>query len=185
MKFLFDFLPILLFFIAYKFFGIYIATGVAMAAITAQVSIHWFKHKCFEVLHLVTMGLVLALGAATLFLHNELYIKWKPTAIYWVFALAFLTSQFVGKKLLIQRMMDDKLNLPATIWKRLNISWVVFFLAMGFVNLYIVYHFNTNTWVNFKLFGILFLTLGFVLAQSLYMARHILPAVDDSKLKRI
>jgi len=173
MKLLFDFFPILLFFIAYKFFGIYIATGVAMAASVLQVSGYWFKRRRFETLHIVTLGLVLVLGGATLFFHDQLFIQWKPTAIYWAFAVLFMVSQFFGKKCLIQRLMDNKLSLPAAIWRRLNTSWSVFFILMGIINLVVVYNFSTNTWVNFKLFGTLALTLLFVFGQALYMSRHI------------
>lgn len=173
MKLLFDFFPILLFFIAYKLGGIYIATGVAMLASSGQVTGYWLKYHRFEMMHIITLLFILLLGGATLLLHNEMFIKWKPTAIYWAFGLFFTITQFIGKKPLIQRMMDEKVDLPKTIWQRLNIGWAVFFILMGFINLYVVYNFNTNTWVNFKLFGTLGLTILFVLAQALYMAKYI------------
>ncbi len=171
MKLLFDFFPILLFFIAFKFFGIYTATAVTMAASILQVSIYWYKHRRFESLHLITLVIVILLGGTTLLLHNDLFIKWKPTVIYWVFALCFLASQFIGKAPLVQRLLSAQLSLPDSAWQRLNLSWVVFFSLMGSINIYVLYHFSTNAWVNFKLFGTLGLTLIFLIAQAIYMSR--------------
>lgn len=172
MKILFDFFPILLFFIAFKFYGIYYATGIAMAASLLQVGLYWIKHRRFELMHIVTLICVLLLGGATLLLHNELFIKWKPTAIYWIFSLIFLITQFIGNKTLIQRLMEEKIELSSTIWSRLNMGWAIFFILMGFANLYVAYHYDTNIWVNFKLFGSIGLTLLFVIAQSFYIAKH-------------
>lgn len=173
MKLLFDFFPVLLFFIAYKFYGIYIATLTAMAASLAQVGFFWLKHRRFELTHVVTLLLILVLGSATLIFHNEMFIKWKPTAIYWVFAIMFGATQFLGNKPLIQRMMEGKIILPTNIWYKLNVSWATFFAFMGAVNLFIAYYFNTDTWVDFKLFGILGSTLVFGIAQSIYMAKYV------------
>jgi intracellular septation protein len=173
MKILFDFLPILLFFIAYKFYGIYIATGVAIAASILQTSLYWIKHRKIEAMPLITLVLIVLLGGATLVLHNELFIKWKPTAIDWAFALVFLVSQFIGSKSITQRMLEKNVHLPSAIWTRLNASWIIFFTLMGLANLYVAYHFDTNTWVNFKLFGMVGLTLVFIIFQALYMARYV------------
>ena len=173
MKLLFDFFPIVLFFIAYKVWGIYVATATVIGASLLQVIAYWLKKRRFETMHLVTLALITVLGGATLLLQNELFIKWKPTAINWAFALVFLGSHFIGSKTIIQRMMQNNIELPSTIWKRLNMSWIGFFSLMGAVNLYVVYHFDTNTWVNFKLFGMLGLTLLFVIIQSIYMTRHV------------
>lgn len=173
MKLLFNFFPIILFFIAYKLVGIYIATVVAMLASLTQTIGFWVKHRRFEFTHLITLAIILILGSATIILHDAMFIKWKPTAVYWLFALLFLGTQFIGNKTLIQRMMDNKLSLPNFIWMRLNLSWAVFFTVMGVANLYVVYHFSTNAWVNFKLFGTLGLTIVFVVLQSLYIARHV------------
>ncbi len=180
MKFLFDFFPILLFFIAFKLQddpkeGILVATGVAIVATVVQVGLFWGKHHRVERMHLVTLGLIVVLGGLTLLLENEMFIKWKPTAINWLFSLVFLASQLVGEKPLVRRMMEANIQLPDPVWIRLNVSWVVFFAAMGFANLYVVYNYDTETWVNFKLFGLLGLTLVFVMVQALYLARHIKP----------
>jgi intracellular septation protein len=172
MKFLFDFFPIALFFIAYKMGDIYLATITAIIA--SAVHVLWSRYKTgrFEKLPLITLGMIVILGGATLFFKNELFIKWKPTVLYWVLALALLISQFIGKKPLMQRLLEQNVELPIRIWHQLNLSWAFFFAAMGIANLYVVYHFDTNTWVNFKLFGTLGLTLVFIVLQGFYMAKY-------------
>ena len=183
MKLLFDFFPIILFFVTFKFFddqhqGILAATGVVIVATTVQVAFTWLRHRKVENMHLVTLALVVVLGTVTLLLNDEIFIKWKPTVVNWLFAIAFLASQFVGKRPLVERMLGSNVTLPAAIWTRLNLSWVVFFIAVGFINLYVVYNYDTDTWVNFKLFGLMGLTLAFVAAQAFYMVRHA-PEEDD------
>lgn len=179
MKLLFDFFPIILFFIAYKAVGIYAATAVAIVASLAQVGFTRLRHGRVERMHVISMALILVLGGATLFLQDEMFIKWKPTAVNWAFALAFLGSQFIGRAPLIARMLSESVTLPDEVWRRLNLSWVVFFLAMGAANLYVVYHFSTDTWVNFKLFGMMGLTFAFVIGQAFYLARHIQTAETE------
>lgn len=137
MKLLFDFFPILLFFITYKIYGIFAATAVAIAASFVQVSYFWWRHRRFETMHLVTLGLVTVLGGATLLLQDRAFFMWKPTAVNWLFALGFLGSHFIGQKTLVERMMGQAIQVPAPIWARLNISWIGFFLLMGFANLYV------------------------------------------------
>lgn len=175
MKVFVEFLPILLFFLAYKFAGIYWATGVAIIASLGQFLFHWLRHKQVDTMQVVTLICVVLLGGATLSFHNELFIKWKPTAINWAFGLVFLASR-LSKKTLVQRLMETNVSLPKTIWQRLNWSWILFFLFSGTINLYVAYHFPTDVWVNFKLFGLLGLTLLFVLAQSLYLMKHMKPS---------
>ena len=182
MKLLFDFFPILLFFIAYKLFNIYVATAVAMVASGLQVSAFWLKFRRFETMHLITLALVVLLGGATLLLHDVMFIKWKPSVLYWVFAAVCIGTQWIGKKNLIQRLMDSKVSLPKQVWNRLNMSWALFFILMGFANIYVVYNFSTNAWVNFKLFGTLGLTLLFVVLQAIYMSRH-MDLTDSTQLK--
>ncbi len=179
MKFLFDLFPILLFFAAYKVYDIYVATAVAIAASFVQVGAFWLKHRRFETMHLVTLALIVVFGGATLLLKDEMFIKWKPTVLNWLFAAAFLGSQYLGSKNLTQRMMGGSMTLPATLWKRLNLSWTVFFCVLGFANLYVVYYFDTDTWVNFKLFGIVGLTLLFVILQAVYLSRYLPPPTDE------
>ena len=172
MYFLFDFLPIALFFITYKIYGIYTATALAIITSLGQVAFQRLIKKQVQTNQLLTLGLVSVCGAATLFFHNDIFIKWKPTAIYWVFAVVFMANQLWGEKLLVQRMMEGKLKLASTIWQKVQTSWILFFISMGFLNLYIVYHFDTNTWVNFKLFGTGLLTLAFVTLQAFYMTKQ-------------
>ncbi|MCX7117602.1 MAG: septation protein A [Legionellales bacterium] len=173
MKLLFDFFPILLFFICYKFWGIYPATGVAMISSLVQVIYYRLMHQRYEKMHLISMGLILILGGATLFFHNPWFIKCKPTGIYWLSALVFFGSAFVSKKPLIQTMMEGNVNLPPKIWGRLNMAWALFFVIMGAANLYVAYHYDTDFWVNFKLFGGAGFTLLFVFLQAIYLTKHI------------
>jgi intracellular septation protein len=173
MKLLFDFFPILLFFIAYKFAGIYVATAIAIITSFVQVAYHFIRYRRFENMQLLTLVLIAVLGGATIWLHDEMFIKWKPTVINWVLAILFFTSHWIGKQPLIKRLMQDHVELPNTVWRRLNFSWIGFFFLTGLANLYVVYNFDTDTWVNFKLFGILGLTLIFVILQSIYLAKHI------------
>lgn len=172
MKLLFDFLPIFLFFIVYKFYGIYAATAVAMAASFIQVLFYRIKHGRFESMHVITFFSILILGGATLLLHNEIFIKWKPTILYWLMGLLFIGSSLFGKKPLIQKLMENNIELPTEIWQKLNISWFLFFIFLGAINIFVVYHFTTNAWVNFKLFGTSGLMLAFILAQGLYMSKY-------------
>lgn len=173
MKLLTDFLPILLFFIAYKMFDIYVATAVAIAATFLHVAVTWLKTRKVATMQLVTLAILVIFGGLTLYLHNEQFIQWKPTVINWIFGAAFLGSQFVGEKTVVERLMSAQINLPDQIWRRLNLSWVTFFLIMGGANLYVMYNFDRDTWVNFKLFGMLGMTMVFLVIQSLFLARHI------------
>jgi intracellular septation protein len=186
MKIFFDFLPVLLFFVAYKFYGIFVATAVAIVASVAQIAFLWVKHRRLENMHLVTLALVVLLGGATLLFHDETFIKWKPTAVNWLFALVFLASEFVGKKNIVQRMMESHLTVTSPkIWMRLNILWVSFFITMGVINLYVAFNFETDTWVNFKLFGMMGLTLIFVFIQGVYLAYHIAPEEEKKPTDNI
>jgi intracellular septation protein len=185
MKFFYDFFPILLFFIAYKTFDIYVATAVAMASSVAQVGIFWIQHRRFEKMHLVTLATIMVLGSITLLLRDETFIKWKPTVVEWAFACAFLISQFVSEKNLVQRMMENSIQVSNNaVWKVLNVAWIIFFIVMGALNLYIAFNYSTDTWVNFKLFGMMGLTFIFVLAQGFYLMKYIVepptPATSDT-----
>jgi len=177
MKFLVDFFPVLAFFIAFyipedREQGIYLATAVAIAASFIQITTFWVLKRRVENMHLVTFVLILVLGGATLLLQDKTFIKWKPTAVNWLFALVFLASQYIGKKPLARRMMEQAISVPAAIWTPLNLSWVVFFLIMGLANLYVAFNFSDEVWVNFKLFGILGLTLLFAVGQAVYLSRY-------------
>jgi len=181
MKMFSDFLPVLLFFAAYKLYDIYVATAVLMVASLVQTLAHRLRTGAFERSHLITLALVVVFGGATLLLHDESFIKWKPTVINWLFAAAFVGSQFIGNKPLIERLLGGQLELPSMVWARLNVAWAIFFAAMGALNLYVVYHFDTDTWVNFKMFGLFGLTLLFIVAQGFYLSRHMKSATVDAE----
>ncbi|MDP1573824.1 MAG: septation protein A [Coxiellaceae bacterium] len=173
MKLLFDYFPIVFFFIAYKFFGVYVATAVTMGACALQNIIYWLMHRRFEKLHLITLISVVVLGSFTLIFHNAIFIQWKPTIIYWVFASVLLSSHYFSSKNVLARMLDDKIILPEKIWDQLNVAWAFFFIFLGILNVYVLYHYSLDAWVNFKLFGTLGLTLAFAIGQALYMSRYI------------
>jgi len=172
LKLLLDFLPIGLFFIAYKYFNLMVATQVAIAASLAQLI--WLRVSTgkYQKVNLISFLSILILGGATLLLKNDIFVKWKPTAVYWALASALLFSQLFTNKPLLQRFGENSIKLPTRIWRQLNLVWCIFFILLGIINLYVVYNFSTSAWVNFKLFGTLGLTILFVILQSLYMARH-------------
>ena len=177
MKFLFDFFPIALFFITFKFYddpneGVLAATAVAIIATIIQVLLFWLKNKRVEKMHIITLVLITVLGGATLILKDPVFIKWKPTGVNWMFALAFLGSQFIGDKPFVKRMMAHAVDLPEHVWMKLNMAWVVFFTAMGFANLYVAFTYNLTIWVDFKTYGMLGLTILFVILQAVYLAKH-------------
>ncbi len=171
MQLLLDFLPIALFFVAYKTAGLYTATAIAIGASLVQVLYTRYKTGVFQKISLFSFAIITFLGGATLLLKDEIFIKWKPTAVYWLLALFFLGSHFMQEPLL-KRLMDKQLNLPFALWQRLNLSWFAFFTCLGCLNLYVVHHFDTATWVHFKLFGCLGFTLIFIIIQGFYMSKH-------------
>ena len=172
MQLLIDFLPVVLFFVAYKLAGIYVATGVLIVGVLAQTALSWFRHKKVSPMLLTSAILVLVFGGLTLLVHDAAFIKWKPTIVNWLFAAAFLASQFIKGPTLVQRLMGEQVHLePASLWTKLNLMWVVFFIFCGALNLYVAFTFSESTWVNFKLFGLFGLTLVFALAQGVWLAR--------------
>jgi intracellular septation protein len=203
MKFLFDFFPVALFFLVYKFFGdlppawiafanqfplmelnqnepkhaILMATLVIILATILQNVLYFAMHRRFEKMHLITLGILLVFGTLTLFLKDPLFIKWKVSIINWAFAGAFIGSLFVGmRKPLAERMMGHALNVPSHVWKRVNVLWAIFFAFIGVLNLVVAYLFSEDVWVDFKLFGILGLTLVFVVVQAMYLQKY---AIED------
>jgi intracellular septation protein len=173
MKFLFDLFPVILFFVAFKVFDIYIATGVVIAATMAQIAWVWHRHGKVDTMLWVSLGLVVVFGGATLILHDETFIKWKPTILYWLFAVTlFCSAQFFGKNL-IRAMLDKQMELPETLWPRLNYAWIGFFAVMGVVNLWVAFNFSTDTWVSFKLFGGMGLMIVFIVLQGVLLAKYI------------
>ncbi|MGJ0492454.1 MULTISPECIES: septation protein A [Methylobacter] len=170
---LFEFFPIILFFIAFKLYDIYVATAVVIVATIIQVAYTWFKRRKVETMQWITLALILVMGGATIYLQDEQFIKWKLSIIEWLFGLAFLGSQFIGKKPFVERMMSGSLTLPALIWKRLNIMWASFFISIGFINLYVMYNYNTDDWVTFKTFGVPGLMIIFILVQMIFIYKYI------------
>lgn len=174
MKLLLDFLPIVIFFIVYKTTNdIILATAVLIPATLLQMLYTWIRTHKIEKMQLVTLGLVVVLGGATVLFQDKTFIQWKPTVVNWLFGLAFLGSQFIGEKTIVERLMGSNISLPSFAWKNLNIAWVVFFIAMGALNLFVAYTFSEEAWVNFKLFGMLGLTVIFIVLQGIYLSRHI------------
>ena len=173
MKLLFDFFPIILFFAAFKFGGIYVATAVAILATFGQIGWVWFKGRKVEPMLCVSLVIVVLFGGATLLLHNDTFIKWKPTVLYWVFAVVLLGGQVLFRRNFIRQLLGTQMDLPAVAWTRLNWSWAAYFAVMGIVNIWVAYHYSTAIWVDFKLFGSLGLTLVFAIIQSLMIARYL------------
>jgi intracellular septation protein len=173
-----EFFPIVLFFIAYKFYDIYVATGVVIVATILQVAYSWYKTRKVSTMQLITLGLILVMGGATIILQNEQFIKWKLSIIEWLFGLVFLGSQFIGKKTVIERMLSANLTLPDFLWRRLNTLWACFFLCIGFINVYVMYHYSTDDWVTFKTFVVPGLMVVFLLGQVALIYKH-LPETEE------
>ena len=172
MKLLVDFFPIILFFAAFKLWDGYVATGVAIAAALVQISWLAARKQKIDPLLWVSTGIIVVLGGLTIWLHNETFIKWKPTVLYWLMGAALLAGQVLFRKNLLKTLMGSQLELPDPVWRVMNWSWVVFFAAMGAINLWVAYTFDTNTWVNYKLFGGMGLMILFVLGQAVYLGRY-------------
>lgn len=177
MKLLFDTFPVILFFIAYYASGknIFLATGVTIVATVAQVAWVKIKHGKVDKMLLFSMGLVVVFGGLTLWLKDPTFIKWKPTGLYWGFAVALVVSDLIFRKNVIRALMEKQISLPDKIWGRLNLSWAGFFALMGVINLYVAYRYSEEIWVNFKMFGATGLMIVFVVAQGLLISRHVLP----------
>lgn len=173
MKLLIDFFPIILFFVAFKVWGIYTATAVAIVATIAQIAYLRIKTGKIEPMQWMSLGVIVLFGGATLLAHDDNFIKWKPTVLYWLMGGALLIGQLVFKKNLLRSVMGAQLQLPDAIWLKLNWAWTAFFAVMGALNIWIAYNFDTDTWVNFKLFGGMGLMVAFVIAQAIYMSRYL------------
>ncbi|AEG93112.1 septation protein A [Ramlibacter tataouinensis] len=173
MKLLIDFFPILLFFAAFKLWDIWVATGVAIVATIAQIAwLRWSTGKV-EPMQWLSLGVIVLFGGATLLAHNDTFIKWKPTVLYWLMGGALLVGQLLFRKNLLKSLMGAQMQLPEAAWRVLNWSWMAFFAAMGVLNLWVAFSFDTDTWVNFKLFGGLGLMALFVVGQALYLGRYL------------
>jgi len=177
MKLLFDLFPVILFFIAFKAFDIYVATAAAIVATVAQIAWTKWRHGKVDVMLWVSFVIIAVFGGATLLLHDETFIKWKPTVLYWLFSAILLFSSLLFDKNLMRALLHEKIALPLHIWHRLNLTWSLFFAALGLANLYVAFSYPTETWVNFKLFGFTGLMAVFILVQSMWLAKY----VDEKK----
>jgi len=181
MQVLFDVLPVIVFFVVYRFSGIYAATAAIMATMTVQIAYQWFRHGKVNQMFLASGIVVAILGAITLALRNPLFIQWKPTIASWLFAAAFLGSRFVGDQTLVERIMGQAVQLQPAFWRQLNWVWVATFAVLGVVNLYVVYHFSEQIWVDFKLFGITGITVLVAVGQALWIASRMAPGQPTPK----
>jgi intracellular septation protein len=201
MKFLFDLFPVILFFAVFKWgqnnpadaqsaisqylsglvsggqvlaeqAPILLATAVAILATFAQIGYLLLRRKKVDNMLWVSLVIITLFGGATIYFHNETFIKWKPTVLYWFFAAGILVAQLGFKRNLIRAMMEKQVSLPEHVWNKLYLAWMAFFAAMGLVNLFVAYNFDTATWVNFKLFGFMGLMFAFIIAQSLVLSKY-------------
>ncbi len=172
MKILLDFLPILLFVGAYKFYNIYVATGVLMAATVVQMAVIYLIDRRLQTMHKVTLALILLFGTLTLVLQDDRFIKWKPTVLYGAMAIALAVALWILKKNYLKLLLGSQMELPEGVWMRLNVAWVIYCAFMSAINAYVVLNFSTETWVAFKLWGYAF-PLVFLVAQGIYIAPHL------------
>ena len=182
MKLLFDFLPIVVLFLGYKLAGIYTATALAIDITILQLIIYYIKYQRLDGMLLTTGIMAILLGGSTLILKNDIFIKVKPTVVYWLFAVIFLGSQYFSEQAIIQRMLQQNIELPDLIWRRLNTSWALFFFAMGVANLFVIFNYSTEFWLYFKLIGIIGLTILFVIFQAIFLAKYFHPKETSHKL---
>ena len=171
MQFLQDFWPVIVFFVTYKMADIYMATIALMIALPIQIAWQWYTKHTLNKMLLISGVLVLLFGTATLLFQDKTFIQWKPTIANWLFATAFLLSQFVGiKRTIAERLMGEAIALPRPLWNQLNLMWVAYFTVLGALNILVAYNFDEATWVNFKLFGSLALTVVMVLIQAAWIS---------------
>ena len=172
MKFLFDFFPVALFFVAIQIWDIFVATAVAIAATVAQVAWLLLRKKPVQPMVWASLAIIVVFGGLTLYLRDKTFILWKPTVLYWCFGSVLAGGALLGRNL-IRSLLADQMALPERIWARLNWSWVGFFAFMGVVNLYVAFNYSEKIWATFKLFGGMGLMLLFVVAQSLFLAKYV------------
>ena len=182
MKILIDFFPILLFVGAYKFYDIYVGTGVLMAASLLQVGIMYLIDRKVPAMYKITLALVLIFGTLTLALHDDRFIKWKPTVLYGAMAVALGVALWVLRKNFLKMLMGHQLELPDRVWHRLNTVWIAYNAFMSALNAYVVVYYSTEDWVSFKLWGYVF-PLAFIIGQGLYIAPHLRNGEEVEKEK--
>ena len=181
MKLLFDLFPLIIFFAAFKLYDIYIATAAAIIATFIQVGVFWFQHRRFETMHLMTLVVISVFGGLTILLQDDVFIKWKPTIVNWLFAVVIIGMLLFARKSALEYVMGKQIDLPASVWRNLNWAWAWFFVFLGALNLYVAFYYNlaadeetrTAAWVNFKVFWMFGLTMVFAVLQMFYLAKHI------------
>lgn len=178
---IFEYLPLVVFFIFYKFADIYWATGSLIVTSAIQILYFLIKKQPIPKRNLIFFGLILVFGGLTIFFHDDAFLKWKVTIINALFAVALIVSQFVFKKNLIKEMMSEGLTLPEKIWTKLNIAWAFFFLLCSVLNIYIAYNFSLETWVNFKVFGLMGMTFTFAIASIAALYKYLPKEEQDEK----
>ena len=177
--FFYELIPVILFFLAFKYYGIYVATVVGIVSTGLQAILSSVQKRTWDKKLWITFGVFVLFGGMTLYFHNPIFVKWKPTVIFWIFALILFISQWVGKTPLMQKLLSHAFQeksahvIPSSVWQWLNLAWAFFFLCLGFVNLAIAYRFSDETWVNFKLYGLTGLLLLFSVGQAFYLARYL------------
>ena len=172
MKILIDFFPILLFFGAFKFYDIYVGTAVLMAATVLQMALIYGIDRKLTAMHKITLALILVFGTLTLVLHDERFIKWKPTVLYGAMAIALALAVWVYKKNFLKALLGSQLSLPEPVWMRLNGLWVGYSAFMAILNGYVAAYFSTEAWVDFKIWGYVFPVL-FLVGQGVYISRYL------------
>jgi intracellular septation protein len=173
MKLLFDFFPLILFFAAYKFSDIYVATAVGIVATIVQIGWSRIRTGKTDALQWVSLAIIGVLGGLTIVLHDNTFIRLKPTILYWTLGLILFGGQVVMRKIPMKALMGSQLQLPDPVWRVMGWSWMGFFVVMGALNLWVAFNFDENTWVNFKLFGGMGLMVLFVLGQAVYLGRYV------------
>ncbi|MGL4858707.1 MAG: septation protein A [Enterobacteriaceae bacterium] len=181
MKQLLDFLPLIVFFVFYKLYDIYVASGALIAATAVALVGSYLLYRKIEKMTLITFVMVAVFGTLTLVFHQDLFIKWKVTVVYFLFALGLLFTQFILKQTLIQTMLGKELVLPDVVWRRLNMAWALFFFLCGLGNIYVAFWLPQSTWVNFKVFGLTGLTLLFTLLCGVYVYRYLPRENEENK----
>ncbi len=176
MQFLYEILPVFLFFLAFKFYDIYVATIVGIVATTMQVGISRIVTGKWDRKQLITLGVFVFFGSMTLYFHNPIFVKWKPTVVFWIFGIVIFGYQLFSSKPLMQRLMEnmlqDKGEIPLKVWRNINVAWACFFILLGCINLYVAYAFSNEAWVNFKFYGVTGALFAFSLFQAVYLARY-------------
>jgi len=201
MKFLFDLFPVILFFGVFKWAEghadaaqglvahylsglmsggavsttlapILLSTAVAIVASLAQITYLLARRRKVDAMLWISLTIIVVFGGATIYFRDDTFIKWKPTILYWAFAVSLLVSQVFIKKNLIRAMMEKQVVLPEPIWGKLNLAWIIFFTLMGLLNLYVAFNFAIDIWVNFKLFGTMGLMFAFIFVQSLFLSKY-------------